>query len=107
MSSPNKQDKPQPKRKYYFWKYDLFPFLLGEPGVRQPNGSVETENFGKGYHFSPRYEFSLKDGRRFHAELRRLEAERDKAMQDVNDLYKQKLAELTSSAWVIEGVVLR
>lgn len=94
------------KRRYFFWKYDQYPYLLGGPGVRLPNGRVETENYGRGFLFKPCYEFSLKDGRRFHDALKQLEAEHNKAISDVEDLYKRRLCELRNEAWAIEGVVV-
>ena len=72
-----------------------------------PSGGVETENFGKGFRFTPCYEFTLKNGKRFHEELTRLEAERLKAMSDVQELYKARLASLLQEPWVVEAVVLR
>lgn len=107
MNKSSSQTNPQPKRKYYLWKYDQYPYLLGGPGVRMPSGGVETENFGKGFRFTPCYEFNLQDGKRLHAALVALERERTKALADVQDLYKRRLNELLSHAWVIDGVVLK
>lgn len=107
MNKSSSQINPQPKRKYYFWKYDQYPYLLGGPGVRMASGGVETENFGKGFHFTPYYEFNLRDGKRLHTALEALEMERTKAIADVQDLYKRRLNELLNQSWVIDGVVLK
>lgn len=66
---------------------------------------VETENYGKGFHFKPCYEFSLKDGKRFHEQLKRLEAEREKAFSDYIELYARRLKELSNEAWVADSAV--
>ena len=83
-----------PKRKFYFWPYDQYPYLLGGPGIKLPSGLVETENFGRGFHFRPTYVFGVEKGRKLQAELQKLEAERTKAMADVKELYDNRLADL-------------
>lgn len=88
-----------PKRKYYFWSYDSYPYLLGSPGVLRPSGLISAETFGGGT-FRPIYEFGLTEGRKFKRALDQLEAERRKALADVKDLYERKLADLRSQRYV-------
>lgn len=89
----------QPERKYYFWSYDSYPYLLGSPGHRILNGMIKAETYGGGT-FRPTYKFGLTAGKKFHAALRRLEDERNKAIADVKDLYARKLADLQSQRYV-------
>lgn len=107
MNKVSRQTNPRSKRKYYFWKYDQYPYLLGGPGVRVASGGVETENFGKGFHFTPRYEFNLQDGWKFHQALGALKMEREKALEDVQNRYNHRLNELLNQSWIIDGVVLK
>lgn len=70
-----------------------------------PNGNVETENFGKGYHFSPRFEFPVLAGKEFHDKLEVLKAERQKALEDIDDLYDRRLTELLSKEEVVAATL--
>lgn len=104
MSSP-KNSKTKTDG-YYFWNYDLYPFLLGGPGKKEPRGSVVTTNFAPGFHFRPCYEFSLEEGQKFHQRLRELEAEYNAAFETLDAIYKKKREDLLAEAWVTSRKVI-
>lgn len=54
-----------PPRLMAFWSYDKPPYFLGGPITRMyPDGSVETQNYGKGKGFKPIKIIPLAQGRR-------------------------------------------
>ena len=105
MAQTGNPDNPRIKRKYYLWTYGHYPFLLGGPGVQRPDGRVETDNYGRGNTFRPEYAFTLSEGRQFHNELNRLEREKEKALEDVHELYAHKLLKLMTRDHILAAQV--
>lgn len=71
---------------YAFWKYDLFPFVLGGTITRMlDNGMVSTVEFGPGNYFKPIKKLSMHEGKALKAKLQELSLEykrRDQALRD-------------------------
>lgn len=79
----NREIQPKlPAHGYFFWRYDLFPYLLGGEGDRIPSGLVAIPSYGNAT-FKPVYAFkSISKGKAFHKKLKKIEADR-RAMFDV------------------------
>lgn len=86
--------------KYAFWKYDLFPFVLGGPIKRfcpysyPGKDYVETENYGQGNYFKPFAIVSLEKGKQIQDKLNNLENLCDDMIQAIEAQMKVKLAEI-------------
>ncbi len=59
---------------YAFWKYDVFPYILGGHITRiSSNGSVETKEYGPGNYFKPFKIVPAKTGEKLHIEIKKSE----------------------------------
>jgi hypothetical protein len=83
---------------YAFWTYDLFPHILGGTITKmRDDGSVETEEYGKGRYFKPMKVLPGHIGKELNEKIRALAKERDRALKEFNadwDLKISKLAEI-------------
>ena len=71
---------------FAFWKYDLFPYVLGgEVEKMDERGCVETKNYGPGRWFTPIKLLPVEPGRALLAKLEALEAEHDEALTALNN----------------------
>lgn len=75
---------------YAFWKYDLFPFVLGGEVTQMKEGAVETVEYGKGSWFMYIKVFPLKEGR---AIKKQLDALCERYYKDKKALSEKFLAE--------------
>lgn len=83
------------QRLYAFWKYDLFPFVLGgEITSMTSDGKVETVGYGKGYYFNPFKIVPLTEGKRIAKELEILRAEHQKATAKFNQEFNARVASI-------------
>ena len=76
---------------YAFWKYDLFPFVLGGTVTDiRSNGSVETEGYGQGFYFKPFMIVPNEDGKVIMAKLRNLQDEYRIAQVKLNNEFMNR-----------------
>lgn len=72
------------QKQFAFWKYDLFPFLLGgEVTKMREDGKVETKEYGRNTYFVPVKILPLKDGKAINERLRELEREYKRSLEAV------------------------
>ncbi|MDO8629082.1 MAG: hypothetical protein Q7R41_01205 [Phycisphaerales bacterium] len=91
-------DEGQPVKLYAFWRYDLYPFVLGGPVTQmRGDGCVETSNFGCGYWFKPIQLLPLEEGRKLHDALDALDKEHAKAQRKFNKEWRAKVDALLAS----------
>jgi len=78
-----------------FWKYDLFPFLLGgeitKTKIHDSKKCVESKEYGIGYYFLLDFSTSNKKGRKLLKELNILKTERLEEISTLDKKYKKKL----------------
>lgn len=83
---------------YAFWRYDLFPYILGGTITKmKENGCVETVEYGKGNYFRPMKILPEDAGKELHEKIRILEKEHNAALKEFKadwDLKMAKLAEI-------------
>jgi hypothetical protein len=73
---------------YAFWTHDQFPFVLGGTVTKvHDNGKVETEEFGRGFRFTPLKIVPLKAGLIIKQDLEQRRA-----------AYRQKMADIQNEA---------
>lgn len=84
------------KKLYAFWKYDFYPYLLGGQVTNiLDNGSVETEEYGKGRYFSHIIKIlPLKAGADLKEKLKKLEMDREKALHALYAEWDKKLEDV-------------
>ena len=76
----SKQVKAGSRKKFAFWKYDLFPFILGgEVSKTLEGGQVEIVGFGPGYNFKPFLITSYADGVTLHEKLEQIKKNYEQA----------------------------
>lgn len=67
---------------FAFWRYDLFPYVLGGRITKmREGGAVETEEYGRVRTFVPFKILNLEEGKRVLAELENLRNQHDRAME--------------------------
>lgn len=77
---------------YAFWKYDLFPYVLGgEVANILPDGLIETVGFGKGYYFKPILYVPYTQGKEIAASLEQIRNQRDEEINKLNKKYNEIL----------------
>lgn len=82
---------------FAFWKYDLFPYLIGGQITKLlSNGRVRTKEFG-GYSFTPVKMLSVEEGAKLRSKLNDLKLARDKAIKEIELEYQQELNNLLST----------
>jgi len=85
-------------KRYAFWKYDLFPFMLGTEVLRtRENGDIEPKGYN-GFWFKPALVLSLKEGRALHRELKLIAAQHNAATLRVSRRFDKKLSRWNSKA---------
>lgn len=85
------------KKLFAFWKYDLFPHVLGgEVEKIFPNGNVEILSYGKGFVFTPIKILPKEDGQKLWEKINCLVSQRNDAQSKFNQEWSQKLKELIS-----------
>lgn len=76
---------------FAFWKYDLFPYLLGAKVEQvRDDGWVTTEGY-QGMVFNPVRVLGGKTGEKLHAELKELTAEYDADLKKLRDEYLDRV----------------
>jgi hypothetical protein len=84
---------------YAFWKYDLFPFVLGgEVTKMHEDGLVETVGFGPGARFRPFLLLPLNAGQRLREKLDSLESEERKARKEHDDAWAKAVRDVMETA---------
>lgn len=79
---------------YAFWKYDLYPYILGGEIVSQgKDDGFYIKGYGN-YQMIPNKIVSLKKGREFHKKLETLTRERKTKLDDIRREYESKRLEL-------------
>ena len=76
---------------YGFWKYDLFPYVLGGKVTKLKENIIETENYGPGYRFKVIKLMPLVEGLELKEKLNALENDYDLAQEKLKSEYKTKL----------------
>lgn len=77
---------------YAFWKYDLFPYVLGAPASRmRSNGAVYVGSY-QGYVY-PILLLPIEDGELLHKRLKQLTKEYSKAHQDLEKKFCDMIPE--------------
>lgn len=80
---------------YAFWKYDLFPFVLGGEITRMDNdGYVETVGYGPGFLFKPIKILPLEEGKRIAMLLTELKQEKMDAQAALDKMFLDKLGQI-------------
>jgi hypothetical protein len=83
---------------FAFWKYDLFPYLLGGTVVKtrkEKDGIwAETKEYGRGYCFRVAFFLPTKIGKKLKEELETLRSEKDIETKKIHEKYKNKKSEL-------------
>jgi hypothetical protein len=83
------------RKQFAFWKYDLFPFVLGAEILAEfPDGMVETVGYGHGYLFRPIAKLPFKKGFELRHELELMRAEHDTMIRLFNETYNRKAKEV-------------
>jgi hypothetical protein len=78
---------------YVFWKYDVYPFILGAPLVRLlDNGHAVPEGYG-GRSFKPKLIVPKKRGVQLHALLKGLELEYRDALRLLAQEWNERIPE--------------
>jgi hypothetical protein len=76
---------------YAFWAYSSFPYLLGGQIIRMnENGSIEPKGY-TGFYFRPVCIVPLETGLKLHEQLKILEKEHKKAIDETNKKFKDRL----------------
>ena len=107
MATTKTRKKKFPKRGYFFWRYDLFPYYLGGEGTLQPAGRdgcgpVVVIDSMPGMAFHPVFAFKdISVGQRFHERLSTLESDRATALDSVNKTYTAALNTLLAEVAII------
>lgn len=95
-----------PKKKFAFWSYDRFPYVLGAPGTLRDDGWFEPDGYD-GHMFKPVRIFDkVADGRAAHAKLVALTAERTSILAALEAGFKERLLVLTpwtTQPWMREA----
>lgn len=93
-----------PKRKFVFWQYPVFPFVVGGELIRQYADGLVTVDCRNPWSASCGIErvrpvriTSLKDGRDTWVEIRALTARREKMIDKVERLYRDELKRICPS----------
>lgn len=82
-------------KEYAFWKYDLFPYMLGGTVTGfSKGGLVETEEFGRGHYFKPIVFTSKQKGKEMRNKLETLAEQRNKALEVLSLGYQNELEDL-------------
>ena len=77
------------------WTYDQFPYLLGGHVTRMdPDGAVETREFGKGHWFIPIKLLPAPAGEALLEQLKTLKAKRDTEMRAIDVEWRRELEKL-------------
>lgn len=78
---------------YAFWKYDLFPYVLGGEVVEmRDDGRVLVKGYGPGFWFKPIRLVPVKTGKAIKKKLDEIEARHNKAQKKLKD---EAMAEVT------------
>jgi hypothetical protein len=88
-----------PKNKQYaFWSHDRFPYCLGGTVIEiTKTRAVETEEYGRGYHFKPFLFTTLEKGKALKERLDTLSEQRETTLSAVKsgfDLALDKVIKL-------------
>lgn len=87
--------KPKPERVkglFAFWRYDLFPYVLGGTvDQMSAKGNVNTIEYGYGYNFTPIKVMPVKAGKTLLAKLMELREEHCAATKKLNDEFMEKV----------------
>lgn len=82
-------------KKFAFWSYDRFPYVLGAPGTLRDDGWFEPDGYD-GFKFRPvRIYDDVADGRAAHQKLEALAAERAMLLDTLEKGFKERLLSLT------------
>lgn len=76
----------------FFWKYDLFPFVLGSRGFLRKDGLAFCPSYNAC--FKPIKVMTMEQGEEVVKELARLKIEHDAAIASVNEGFKARLRAL-------------
>lgn len=77
---------------YAFWKYDLYPFVLGGHVVKmREDGSVETKEYGHGSYFKPILIMPSGPGEKLAAEIKELGRAHSDAIAELNREWRNKI----------------
>jgi hypothetical protein len=80
---------------FAFWRYTNFPYLLGGTVTKlNDNGSVETLEYGPGNCFQAVKMLPLDAGKKLLSQLRDMQRERGKALNDLYIKWDKKLCVL-------------
>ena len=83
-----------------FWEYDRFPYLLHGVITQERNGRVETEGYGPGNWFTPKFILPLEQGKNLSQKINALEAERIRELSVIHQRYNHLLDAALSHAGV-------
>lgn len=82
---------------YAFWKYDLFPYLLGgEVEDMRDDGRVQVKGYGPGFWFKPTRLVPVKMGKALKQKLDKITADYEAAAKKLKDDAKAEVAKLMS-----------
>lgn len=81
-----------------FWRYDLFPFVLGAPGTLQDDGTAFVPSFQG--NFRPIHIMPVKEGREMLDRIKALAHEQETALTAVRAGFHARLKEV--APWVIK-----
>ncbi len=76
-----------------FWKYDRFPYLLGDEAGEMKGMSVCPKSYG-GYWFRAKFFLPDELGQNLKSDLKDLQYEKDAVMKKIHDEFEQKRVEL-------------
>lgn len=86
---------------YAFWRYDLFPYLLGGSISKvHKDGRVEIMSYGPGYTFKPLFVLPGDLGARLRLALEELEGKRRHALQKLDLEYRDQVCNLLEVAGI-------
>lgn len=79
---------------YAFWRYDLYPYILGAPVEKiEDNGTVIPPSYG-GFRYKPFFVTSFKNGVALKAQLENLTLLQKEAINAVNADFGARLDDL-------------
>ncbi len=77
---------------FALWAHDLYPYVCGGPITKMnKSGSVETENYGKGFYFNPLLILPLEEGKELLSKLKVLEKEYDSAKKSLHKSFLKRI----------------